>query len=54
MDREPAPAAVWNRLRPQEETVILETALQLPDLSPPEWACQVTGQARFTVSEATV
>jgi len=34
--------------------VILETALQLPDLSPREVACQVTDHAGFTVSEATV
>jgi putative transposase len=53
-DRKPEPGAVWNRLRPQEETVILETALQLPDLSPREVACQITDHAGFTVSEATV
>jgi transposase len=27
VDRKPGPSAVWNRLRPQEETVIVETAL---------------------------
>ena len=53
-DRKPEPGTVWNRLRPQEQTVILETALQWPDLSPREVACQVTDHAGFTVSEATV
>ncbi len=54
VDRKPEPDAVWNRLRPEEQSVILETALQLPDLSPRELACQVTDHAGFTVSEATV
>jgi RNA-directed DNA polymerase len=54
VDRKPEPSTVWNRLRPQEQTVILETALQLPDLSPRELACYVTDHAGFTVSEATV
>jgi putative transposase len=54
VDRKPEPGAVWNRLRPAEQTAILETALQQPDLSPRELACQVTDQAGFTVSEATV
>jgi len=54
VDRKPEPGAVWNRLRPQEQTVILETALQMPDLSPRELACQVTDHAGFTVSEASV
>jgi len=53
-DRKPEPGAVWNRLRPEEQTVILETALQQPDLSPRELACHVTDHAGFTVSEATV
>ena len=54
VDQKPEPGAVWNRLRPQEQTVILETALQCPDLSPREVACQVTDHAGFTVSETTV
>ena len=54
VDRKPEPGAVWNRLRPQEQTVILETALEKPDLSPREVACQVTDHAGFTVSETTV
>jgi len=54
VDRKPEPGAVWNRLRPQEQTVILETALQLPDFSPRELAYQVTDHAGFTVSEASV
>jgi transposase InsO family protein len=54
MDRKPDPGAVWNRLRPAEQTAILETALQQPDLSPHELACHVTDRAGFMVSEATV
>jgi transposase len=42
MDRKPEPGVAWNRLRPEEPTVILETALQQPDLSPRELACHVT------------
>src|ERR1700681_815468 len=41
-------------LRPEEQTVIVREALQLPDLSPRELACHVTDHAGFTVSEATV
>ena len=54
VDRTPEPSTVWNRLRPAEKTAILETAFQLPDLSPRELACYVTDHAGFTVSEATV
>lgn len=54
MDRKPDPGAVWNRLRPAEKTIIVETALQQPDLSPRELACHLTDYAGFTVSEATV
>ena len=54
VDRKPEPGAVWNRLRPEEQTVILETALQQPDLSPRELACHVTDHSGYTVSEATV
>ncbi len=54
VDRKPDPGAVWNRLRPAEKTVIVETALQQPDLSPRELACQLTDHAGFTASEATV
>ena len=52
-DRKPEPGAVWNRLRPEEQAVILREALQQPDLSPRELACYVTDHAGFTVSEAT-
>jgi RNA-directed DNA polymerase len=54
VDRKPDPGAVWNRLRPAEKTVIVETALQQPDLSPRELACHLTDHAGFTVAEATV
>lgn len=54
MDRKPEPGTVWNRLRPEESTIILREALRQPDLSPRELACYVTDHAGFTVSEATV
>jgi transposase InsO family protein len=53
-DRKPEPGTVWNRLRPQEKTTILEAALQQPDLSPRELACHLSDHAGFTVSEASV
>ena len=53
-DRKPEPGRVWNRLRPEEATIILQQALQQPDLSPRELACYVTDHGGFTVSEATV
>ena len=46
MDRKPEPGAVWNRLRPEEQTVIVREALQQPDLSPRELGCYVTQYAR--------
>ena len=54
LDGKPEPGAVWNRLRPEEQTVIVREALRLPDLSPRELACPVTDHAGFTGSEATV
>jgi len=54
LDRKPEAGAVWNRLRPEEQAVVLESALQQPDLSPRELAFHVTDHAGFTVSEATV
>src|SRR6266852_6002119 len=38
VDRTPEPGAVWNRLRPEEQAVIVREALQQPDLSPRELA----------------
>jgi RNA-directed DNA polymerase len=54
VDRKPEPGTVWNRLRPEESSIILREALHQPDLSPRELACYVTDHAGFTVSEATV
>jgi hypothetical protein len=45
MDRKPNPGAVWNRLRPAEKTIIVQTALQQSDLSPRELACHLTDYA---------
>ena len=54
LDAKPAPGTVWNRLRPEEERVILAEALREPDRSPREVACGCTDQAGFSVSESTV
>ena len=53
-DRKPEPNAVWNRLRPEEMRIIVQEALQQPELSPRELACYLTDHSGFTVSEATV
>ena len=49
LDRKPEAGAVWNRLRPEEQAVVLESALQQPDLSPRELAFHVTDHAGFTI-----
>jgi putative transposase len=53
-DRRPDPAAVWNRLKPEEQGVILKEAFRQPELSPRELAYWVTDHAGFTVSESSV
>jgi transposase len=53
VDRRPDPGTVWNRLKPEEQEVILQEALRQPELSPRELAYWVTDHAEFTVSEST-
>jgi putative transposase len=53
VDRRPQPGTVWNRLTPQEETILWE-ALRQPELSSRELACWVTDYGGFSVSESTV
>ncbi len=54
VDRRPQPGTIWNRLRPEEEQVILRTALREPDHSPREIACWISDFGGFTVSESSV
>jgi putative transposase len=54
VDRRPQPATIWNRLRPEEEQTILQTALREPDHSPREIACWISDHEKFTVSESSV
>ena len=44
----------WNRLRPQEEQVVLTAARQMPELSSRQLAVLVTDNHGFFVSESTV
>jgi putative transposase len=54
VDRRPQPGVIWNRLRPEEEQIILQTALREPDHSPREIACWISDHGGFTISESTV
>jgi hypothetical protein len=44
----------WNRLRPEEEAVILAQARVSPELSPRQLALRITDSEGFYVSESTV
>lgn len=44
----------WNRLRPQEEQIILAAAKEAPELSPRQLALRLTDTGGFYVSESTV
>jgi transposase InsO family protein len=44
----------WNRLRPEEEQVILTKARRHPELSPRQLALHITDREGFYVSESTV
>ena len=54
VDRRPQPATIWNRLRPEEEQMILTVALREPDRSPREIACWISDNAGFAISESSV
>ena len=44
----------WNKLKPQEERVILAAAREAPELSPRQLALSITDTGDFYVSESTV
>ena len=50
--RHPGPS--WNRLSPQEESTVLEVALEQTDLSSRQLAAWITDNKGFSVSESTV
>ena len=54
LDRRPEPGSVWNRLRPEEQSVILREALRQPELCARELACWVSDHAGSSVSESSV
>ena len=54
VDRRPQPATNWNRLRPEEERIILQAALREPDHSPREIACWISDNGGFAISESSV
>ena len=53
-DRPGGSTPAWNRLRPQEEQVVLTAARQMPELSSRQLAVLVTDNHGFFVSESTV
>jgi transposase InsO family protein len=53
-DRTGAGTPPWNRLRPQEELLILEAAREMPELSSRQLAAWTTDNLGFAVSESTV
>ncbi len=44
----------WNRLTPEEESVVLEVAMEYTDLSSRQLAAWITDNKGFSVSESTV
>ena len=48
------PGPSWNRLSPQEDSVVLEVALEQTDLSSRQLAAWITDNKGFSVSESTV
>ncbi len=50
--RHPGPS--WNRLSPQEESVVLDVALEQTDLSSRQLAGWITDNKGFSVSESSV
>ena len=48
------PGPSWNRLSTQEESVVLDVALEQTDLSSRQLAAWIADNKRFSVSESTV
>ncbi len=53
-DELPIARRIWNRLLPQEEETVIESALQYPDRSARQLSFLITDEGRFSVSESTV
>jgi putative transposase len=53
-DRKPAPCQVWNKLPKEQQSEIIELALEKPELSPRELAVTYTDEQSSFVSESTV
>ena len=53
-DNKPSPGIPWNKLPDQEQTAIVELALEKPELSPRELAVTYTDEQARYVSESTV
>jgi putative transposase len=53
-DRKPSPGTAWNKLPDDEQTALLDMALEKPDLSPRELAVTHTDEQSSFVSESTV
>jgi len=53
-DRSPCPGSVWNRIPEDIRELIVEMALDHPELSPREIAVRFTDTKKYFVSEASV
>lgn len=53
-DKKPTPTASWNQVPEEIRRVLVEVALDLPDLSPRELAVRFTDDHHYFISEATV
>ena len=53
-DRKPSPRLVWNKLAENEQDMIIELALEKPQLSPRELAVSYTDSKGQFVSESTL
>jgi putative transposase len=53
-DKRPIPKNQWNKITPDEESVILKLAEQRPELSSREISYSITDRENFSVSESTV
>ena len=53
-DRKPVPLASWNKVSDKQRQMLLEMALDFPELSPRELAVRFTDERQYFISEATV